>query len=218
MKIAKYVLLIVFILIAIGILIKRNGNMIKQNIPVQDTITQDSVNVFNVIKDSIPSNWKTFTNKQYGFTFQYPGIWSKYGNYANVIDRSGTIIAIKINFIDTLSHTTLIIKYHLAPKGAEFYKHVVSQFDSAQGLYPNGVKQIEVAGQKAIKAISIISIDGKEHVLNPPEKLIIVDLLDKQQTGEIQFQFRTPLTNDKIELAKFELLLSTFKFTNKESN
>lgn len=235
MKKSKYVLLllIIFILIAIGIYITNNRNSIKENnqvtnskdsakvhnaikdtIPSQDFKVQDSVNKSESNKVTIPSNWKTYTNNQYGFTLQYPSTWSKYGKDANVIDRSGTIIAIKINFIDTVSNTTLLIKYHLAPKGAELYNNVVSQFDSAQGLYSNGVKQIDVAGQKAIKAISTVSIDGKEHVLNPPEKLILVDLLDKQQTGEIQLQFRTPLTDDKIELDKFERLLSTFKFIN----
>ena len=223
MKKNKYTLWLIIILILVGIgvvivfFIPKAESSINQDtqdsIPEKNTI-QDSSKINNVIKDTIPSNWKTYTNNQYGFTFRYPVTWSMYGKDANVIDRSGTIIAIKINFIDTISRTTLLIKYHLAPKGAELYQHVVSQYHSTQGLYSNGVKQIVVAGQKAVKAISTVSIDGKEHVLNPPEELILVDLLDKQQTGEIQLQFRTPLTNDKIEVAKFERLLSTFNFTN----
>jgi hypothetical protein len=44
--------------------------------------------------------------------------------------------------------------------------------------------------------------------------VIVVDFLDKQKTGEIELQFKTPLTDDGLEVSKFDKLLTTFKFTN----
>ena len=64
-----------------------------------------------------------------------------------------------------------------------------SQFDSKQGWYVSGGKQIEVAGNKAIEANTTIRADGKGHALNPTLRLIVVDFLDKKQTGEFQLQF-----------------------------
>jgi len=218
MKKAKYILLLlaIFILIAIliGILITKNRNSIKQNNTNQNLNTQDSVNVYNVIRDTIPSNWKTYSNNMLPFTFQYPSNWTKNGKEANVIDLTGTLNEIDINFADTISQTYLSIEYHFAPKGAELYQYALSQYNSSQGLYANGGKLIEVAGNKAIEAFIALSKDGKGHALNPPSRLIIIVFPDKQQTGEIKLQFETPLLDDDIEVVKFNRLLTTFKFTN----
>lgn len=166
--------------------------------------------------EPIPSNWKTYINNKLGFTFQYPSTWSKYGEDANVSDRFGTTMVIEINFIDTASHTTFSIEYHLAPRGAEIYRYAVSQYESSQGLYAKDGKQIEVAGNKAIEAFTTITINGKGEAINPPLRLILVDFLDDKQTGEIRLQFKTPLPNDEIEVAKFKQLLSTFKLLAKD--
>lgn len=215
MKKGKYVLLflVVLILIAIGIFIKRNENKIKQNIPIQDTVSRDSVNVFNANKESIPSNWKTYTNNKLGFTFQFPITWSQYGEESNVVDRLGNTVAIEVNFIDSLSHTTLLISYHLPPKGVELYRYAISQYESSQGWYEKGAKMIEIAGNKGVQAFTEMRISGRGTALNPPLRLILVDFLDKQKTGTVQLQFKTPLRDDNVEVAKFSLLLSTFKFT-----
>lgn len=153
------------------------------------------------------SNWKTYTNNKLGFTFQHPSAWINKGKDIEVVNLSGTIKAIEINFTDTIFKTTLLVTYHLAPYGAELYRYAVSQYDSTRCG-----KQIEVAGNNAIETITTISIDGKGHTLNPPLRLIVIYFLDKKQTGEIELQFKTPLSNHDIEVSKFKQLLSTFKF------
>lgn len=234
MKRSKYVLLllVVFILIAIGIYITRSRNSIKQNnqdsnimdsvkvqndirdtISPQDLNVQDSVQVQKVAKDTLSTNWKTY-NSTLGVTFQYPNTWSKYGEENNVVDRLGNIVAIEVNFIDSLTTTTLLVSHHLPPEGKELFRYAVSQYESSQGWYEKGGKLIEIAGNKAVEAFTIMSVSGRGTALNPPLRLILIDFLDKQQTGAIQLQFKTPLPDDNIEVAKFEKLLSTIEFTN----
>ncbi len=235
MKRSKYILLllIVFILIVVGIFITNKRNSIRQNNQdsnnkdsvqvqnvVRDTIqsqnlkVQDSVQVQNVIKDKIPSNWKAYNNNALGVTFKYPDTWTKNGEENNVVNRLGNIVAIEVNFIDSLTSTTLLVSYHLPPEGKELYRYAVSQFESSQGWYKKGGKLIEIAGNKAVEAFTEMSISGKGTALDPPLRLILIDFLDKQQTGAIQLQFKTPLPNDNIEVAKFERFLSTIEFTN----
>jgi hypothetical protein len=234
MKRAKYVflLLAVFILIAIGIFITNDRNPIKQNnqnsnnedtvkvlkvirgkITSQNLKVQDSIFVHNAKRVIIPSSWKTYTNKQYGFTFQYPGTWSKYGEENNIVNRLGSIVAIEVNFIDSLTSSTLLVSYHLPPEGKELYQYAISQYKSSQGWYERGGRLLVVAGNNAVEAFTKMSISGRGTALNPALRLILVDFLDKQQTGAIELQFKTPLPNDSFEVAKFERLLSTFKFS-----
>jgi len=222
MKKNKYIFILVLVLalIAVGILlraiIQTGENAVNQVTPISisDKNVQDSVNESNVIKDRIPSDWKTYKNKQYGFTFQYPTTWSKYGEERNVGDRTGNIVAIEVNFIDSLTSTTLLVSYHLPPNGAELYRFAVSQYESSQGWYKKDGKLIEKDGNKAVKANTEMRISGRGTQLNPPLRLILVDFLDKKQTGAIQLQFKTPLADDNSEVAQFERLLSTFKFIN----
>lgn len=161
----------------------------------------------------VESGWKTYTNNQLGFTFQYPDSWIKEVKDAEVTSLKGMVTEIDLNFTDTLSHTTLFIAYHLAPNGAELYKYAVSQFESSQGWYAKGGKQIIVAGNKAIQADMTSTFDGRGNKLNPPLRSIIVDFPDMKQTGEIELQFKTPLSNEDNQVAMFNKLLSGFKFT-----
>ena len=46
------------------------------------------------------------------------------------------------------------------------------------------------------------------------DELAIYIVSYKKQTGEIELQFKTPLASESAEVAKFKLLLSTFKFLN----
>lgn len=164
--------------------------------------------------DTVPSNWKTYFNTTLGFTFQYPSTWSKYGEDSKMTDASGRPILVTVSFMDAVSHTTFLIKYHLAPNGLERYQTVLSQFDSSKGLYEKDRRQTEVAGHKAIEGFATITTDGKDHPLDPPDRLILVDFLDKQKTGEIEIQLRTPLPNNDSEVANLIQILSTFKFAN----
>ena len=158
------------------------------------------------------TSWKKYTNAKFGFTFQYPSSWSKQGKDAEIIDLSGSIVAIGIFFSDTATQTTLSIEYHLAPHGSKLYKYALSQYNSSQGLYAKDGKTIKVAGGTAIKASNISKVDGKGHILNPPLRLIVVNFLDALRSGEIEMQFNTPIRYQNIEITKLNQLLSSFAF------
>jgi hypothetical protein len=122
-------------------------------------------------------------------------------------------MSIVVNFIDTASNSTFLIEYHLAPSGAELYKYSKAQFDLSQGAFVTGAKQIRIAGNEAIEAISAMSKDIKGNIIDPPVKVISVQFLDKRQTGEFELHFKTPLPG-RIESDKFMKVISTFKFIN----
>ena len=164
-----------------------------------------------VKNNAIQTEWKIYSDTILGIGFQYPNTWSKNDQNVNVSDEFGNLILIELNFIDTLTGSTFLLSYHLAPKGAEFYKYNVSQFNSSKGWYEKNKKVTTIDGLQAYESIVILNIDGRGHTLNPIIKLILIDFLDKQQTGSFQMQFKTPLPDD-VEISKFNYLLSTFKF------
>jgi hypothetical protein len=163
-----------------------------------------------------PSQWQTYTNRRLGLTFQYPASWSKDGIDVDVINLSGASTEIDINFIDTLSKTNLLVAYHLPPDGAKLYDYVADQYRTSKGLFATGGKQIPVGGKNAFQSSTILSLDGKGRKLNPPLRSIIVDVQDYAKTGVIEFQFKTPSTNEQAEVTLFNQLLSGFKFLGKD--
>lgn len=155
---------------------------------------------------------KIYSNAKFGFSFSYPANWIQNGKEEEAFNLSGTLTTLIINFSDDISSTTFSVEYHLPPKGGELYRYAVSQFKAKDGWYAKDAKQIEVDGNKALKAIMCIENNGKGNALNTPLQLIVVDFLDKAQTGEFQLQFKTPVTNTT-EVAKFNQLLEGFKFS-----
>src|ERR1051325_1623669 len=147
--------------------------------------------------DSIPADWKTYTNDKLGFSFRYPDTWVKNGEEANVIDLSGTIKVVDINFVDTVSKSTLLVAYHLPPSGAEFYhySYKIFHYQTDRDSHKVDRKEIMVAGQKALMASDVSNISGKGTALNPPLRTVVVDFLDVNKTGTIEFQLDTPVTN-----------------------
>lgn len=164
-------------------------------------------------KNITPTNLKTYTNTKLGFSFQYPPKWLMAGKEVEVANLKGSITSVEINFIDTLSPTTLLVACHLT-RGGELYQYAVSQFKLKQGWYAKDGKEIEVAGNKAIEANLISAIDGRGNKLTKPTKTVIVDLLNKKQSIEIQLQFKTPLSNEEAGVAEFNRILAGFKFTD----
>lgn len=162
--------------------------------------------------DNEQNKTRTFSSAKVGCTFQYPSSWMINGEEAEVIDRSGALIAVVISFIDTANQSTLSLEYHMAPQGKELYKYAHSQFDASQGWYAKGGSIIEVAGNEAVKASASIEKDGKGNTLNPPLRIVMVDFLDQAKSGAFQLQFKTPSPNEQVEIVKFEHLLSSFQF------
>lgn len=209
MKKRVYLKLVLFVVISIGFIVlftyKRFSNMqINYN---NETIILDST-------QSIYFNWKDYTNNKLGFAFQYPPTLMKIGNDVEVVDLLGNITAVEINLIDTISKATLLIGCHFAPNGIELYNYVVSKFETSNDLYGKDSRKIKVAGNDAFEVSTILNTNGKGNLINPPLRLIVVDFLDNSKTIEIQLQFKTPLTNEIIEVEKFRQLLSSFKFIN----
>lgn len=196
-----------------------SGPPIEQaNNTLQPANANTTVDTNMVIAPSIPHQYqivpaqKTYSNSKLGFSFQYPSNWIENGNEEMAFNLSGQVTTVMINFHDVASSTTFSVEYHLAPKGAELYRYALSQFVAKQGWYAKDAKQIEVAGNKAVEAFMRIENNGKGNALNTPLQLIAVDFLDKAQTGEIQLQFKTSVTNTT-EVAKFNQLVEGFKFT-----
>jgi uncharacterized protein YxeA len=239
MKRAKYVLLllIVFILFVVGIFITNNRNSIKQNdqvknttdsvkvnnvtkdtIPSQNSHVHDSVLVGNGVKNMIPSNWKAYDKNALGVTFKYPDTWAKNGEESNAINRNGEVMSISINLVDTISNSNFYLAYHLAPYGAEVYKLAEEDYNSSKNSNERDAKQITVSGYNAIETFTTMSKDIKGNIYDPPLKLIHIVFLDNQKTGGYNLNFITPAPGSEKEIAKFNQLLSTFKFINKPTS
>jgi hypothetical protein len=163
------------------------------------------------------SDWKTYTNLQYGFTFQYPDSWIEDENINRVINLKGEITSISIVFKDPNTNSYFTVEYFFAPEGAELYNYAVSQYNSNQGFYQKDAKKLIVAGKEAIQGNLISTIDGKGNKLDKPLSTTVVEFLDKKQSGEIRIQFRVYFGNN-IEIKKFNKLLSTFSFMNDVKN
>lgn len=166
-------------------------------------------------KQTYPSQiekYNTYVGERLGITFKYPDTWIKYGAESNAINLKGEIMAIHINFIDTISNSLLNIEYHLPPYGAELYKFSKAEFDTVQ-KYNEDVSEVIIAGRKAIRKVTIVRTDIKGNVVDPPLKIVSLTFLDKDLTGEFEFIFKTPLPIADTEIKKIEKLLTTIKFS-----
>jgi hypothetical protein len=164
-------------------------------------------------RDSIPSNYRTYTNDKYGFSFQYPDSWIIADKEAEIPSLSGAIAAVEIYFTDSTEHTVLLVAYHLAPNGSNLFKYNLAQYQSKKGWYKNNAgSKTSFAGVVAIQATDTLSRNGKGERIKPALKSVIVDFLDKEQTGTFELQFKTPLPIAQREESKFKHLLSTFSF------
>lgn len=155
--------------------------------------------------------FSTYTDTVNGITFKYPSTWSK-GEVSNITNLSGTTTSVEVNFTDTTSDTTLLVTYHLAPAGLVLYNSLLSDFNSSKGWYVTGGKKIQVAGKTAIEANMIYTVNGKGEPISPLQNTI-VDFLDKNQTGEIELQLQTPVSNKDTQALVFNQILSSFQFT-----
>ncbi|HRK80596.1 MAG TPA: hypothetical protein PLZ12_04085 [Saprospiraceae bacterium] len=159
-------------------------------------------------KDSIPANWEKYTSDNIGITFFFPNTWTKYGTESNAINRNGEVMSIMSSMVDTINNSIFSLEYHFPPYGSELYKNAQSQFDTS-----HLTKQIiTVAGNKALKTFMVKYSDIKGNVYNPPLCVIQIVFLDKQVGGEYFLRFETPMTNEEVEIVKFNQVISTFKF------
>lgn len=204
-----------FVGLLILIALTTAGFFIWQKKSNQASVTRQPAQAVDILQnhnDSVPQTWKTYSDDRLGLTFKYPSSWVKQGKDAEAVNLSGVTTVIGVYFSDTISKTIFSIEYHLPPNGAELYRYTLSQYDSSRGWYAKDGKKIQVAGNEAIEANTILSVNGKGKKLNPPLRVIIVDFLDRNQTGEMELQFTTPLPQEEMEVDNFKRLLSTIKF------
>lgn len=163
-------------------------------------------------KDSIPENWKTYSNDKLGISFQYPNSWTKQGKDAEVINLSGTVIKRGIYYTDSMSQTRVSIEYTIDSNAAKIYQYAVSEYITAQKSTINKNKKFLIDRNEAIEISKELSVNGKGRTLNPPLRIITVDFMDKNNKGEVQIQFQTPLSQESEEENIFKQFLSSFKF------
>lgn len=166
------------------------------------------------LSDTVPSNWITYTNAKLGLSFSHPATWTPYGSESNSVDRKGNLLSVIINFTDTVSDAHFSLEYHVAPYGAQLYRFAKDEFNASKGKYATGRKQMNVAGRQALTGTTVMTKDIKGNTIYPALKIMVVDLPDKQGSGEIQLQFKTPLATSDAELAKFGQVLSSFTFAH----
>ncbi|MEO7214198.1 hypothetical protein [Mucilaginibacter sp.] len=212
----KYLYIFIILFLAVTVVITSSAFNNKKTGTVEEKIVTRYQNQPQHDASKIDSailNWKTYNNEKLGISFQYPETWTINGEDVNAINLAGNIITTNIYFFDSKSNTSLSLEYHLPPGGFEFYNYAVSQYKSSQGWYTKDAKYIQVGGGQAIKAYAVITVDGKGNIIESPLRLILVDFLDRQKTGEIGLEFKTPLAIQDVEIAKFNLLLLSFRFT-----
>lgn len=159
-----------------------------------------------------PSYAKTYLNKKYGFSFQYPSAWQQMGKEVEAINRKGIITSVEVSFADTLTATNFSAIYYLPPTGAEIFKYQLGQFNASQGWYAKHKKQLNVAGQPAIYGMSTLSIDGKGNLLNTPLQMITVEFADNKTDGAFCLQLKKPVEKDSSNNPNVEQVINSFVF------
>jgi hypothetical protein len=198
----------------------QHASIIPNNNPTTSDINTKHVspqnpNTTTQQKDPVLSNWKTYTNTKYGFTFQYPDTWTKNGEESNTINRKGEVMAISVNLIDTATQSVFSLIYSLPPYGPEVYKIEEDQYNSYKSSDEVDIKKNIIAGNDAVETFTTMSKDIHGNIYDPALKLIHIVFLDKQKTGAFNLNFRTPELGSEKEISKFNQLLPTFKFINK---
>lgn len=182
--------------------------VVKREIKPPDTVTE----IENKDKTRKQNNtdWKIYVNEGIGFIFKYPSYWKKNSKEISIKNLNGKIKSVEIYFVDTITDSNLIVKYHPNPGGTVLYNYKLSQFEKSEGVYQSGKEEIDIDGYQAIEGISIRKIDGRGHKINPPIKLIIIDLLCDKLSGKLEFQFRTQ-TDNKASENVFRQLINTIE-------
>lgn len=177
------------------------------------------------------ANWKTYTNTECGYSFQYPASWSLWGHESNAINLQGNIMSNTVDFMDTASqgiergdgnnNEIAAAKDHMHVEcytmGTAVYNDDLSRYNNSLDIFAQNKKTITVAGQTAIvgEIKSTATVSSGEHpgrTLIPSHNMYVF-FLHKDQTRALYFEFDTPLgSGDAVEIAIFEQLLKTFKF------
>lgn len=160
-----------------------------------------------------PGAAKTYLNKKYGFSFQYPATWQQTGKEVEAINRKGAITSVEVRFADTLLISEFFATYYLPPTGAEIYKFQLAQFNTSQGWYQESKKTVTVADRQAIYGVSTIRNDGKGNLLQSPLQIATVEFLDKKKEGEFCLQYKTTSEKARGNSSDVEQVLNSFSFT-----
>lgn len=190
----------------------RNCNNNKESIA--DKTVLNSTPIANTVKehdDIVSEKWRTYSNPKLPFTFNYPNYW-KVNIPLETIEESGEISNILVTFIDSVRTSTFTISYQINSNGKELFNSIKSQFETKTGWYSGNTRKFIIDGNTVFQVILIDSINGKGQKYYPPIKTTIIDFMDAQMNGEIQIQYKLPLTDLLVEESYFEQVVQSLKF------
>lgn len=178
----------------------KNNQQAQTSIAVSPTVSQPST-----ASDEV-NNWKTYTNTQYSFSFDYPAAWM-YGEQV----KDEVVYPLLNVYLRPLSPTSADKTYGLIT--VEVYNHGYSTLQE----FLNSICDFKAGQCSKMEDITISNLPGKK-IINPPspvESEIVVfkngkDIyrvrvaLDKSYEGKFSIE-------DKKKI--FNQILFTFKFT-----
>lgn len=188
----------------------------KQILPKEDKKGSNTFLQTDIIEDvqKITASWQAYSNKNIGYSFKYPSYWRKDKDEIKAVDLKGVIKSIEIYFKDTVNNNSFLVKYHPNPNASVLYEYKLAQYKASEGLYQTEKKEILIDTYKAIVGSSIRTTNGKGFKIDPPSRLIIVDMLCDKIAGKLEIQYRTD-ENQKESVDVFYQVLKTFKILNK---
>lgn len=194
---------------------KQDNNIIPDKKAIEK-VKKDTVEEVKNNTESEKDDWKKYTNKQIGFLFQYPPNWKQNGDAINAVGIDGIIKSVEIYFIDTTTNSNMLVKYHPNPGGTSLFDYKIAQYESSKGIYKTEKKNLIIDGYKAIYGSEIRNRNGKGQLIDPSEKIIVIDFLCDELGGKMEFQFRIALNKTQITLEKqFNQIINSFQITNK---
>lgn len=182
--------IIVLLILVIGTASAAFLSMNKQK-SVQKMATQPPIIKPSSIPTANPTaNWKTYTNTQYGFTFQYPSSWTLSGSQLNNQDNSASVFMYFWPNPNNLSLQAL-------------NQSLTGASGKGPNLYTPTMKKIQVGGQTAYE-IWPCAIDG---YAGECRKYLI-----PWKTSVLEIRYTSSPKN--YAMTDFDKMLSTFTFIN----
>jgi len=170
----------------------------------EDDVITEAGNEDNIIENSknIPSDWKSYINEGYGFSFQYPSDWLISEGDSNYLMKKLTI---KLNWKNGLSgkdsyNASVLILESPDQTGRDI---VMNQFNETSGSLED-IEEIVINGRPAVRFFMsghyVGGFTGSAHILFK-NKSIAIEISTgarSDSSGQAFTDFKKVITNDKI--------------------
>jgi len=140
---------------------------------------------------SIPADWKTYTNSQYGFSFQYPGDW----NISDKMQSRGQTGRLGESLVVSGSNESLEIWANQASFGLEGSKYYY---------------KVILANGKLL--VTSKDTDALFQPGGDQDGQVVIDTFDNNKDSYIM-AYGYKLSEESLSLDKLNQILSTFQFT-----